>query len=79
MFVQELLTLAALLDLLRSNPKNRKRLHHNFHDDIHHLGCRRHLSVNFKALKEIFYALEDVDESVVARANVHSCLKGVFH
>src|SRR6266436_4860508 len=75
---QELLTHTPLLHLLRGNPKNRKHLHHYLHNDINHLRWRRHSSVQFKTLEEIFHTLEDIDEIVLVCTNIYSCLRDVL-
>jgi hypothetical protein len=64
------LTRSALLDLFRCNRKNTKDLHQNVHGDIHHFGRRWHLGVGFKTSEKFLYALEEVDEGVLAGANI---------
>ena len=77
--VLDLLTRTALLQLLRSDAKNRKHLDHNLYNDIYHFGWRRHPSVDFKTLEKILHALEDVDKSILACTNIHSCLRERRH
>jgi hypothetical protein len=59
-----------LLDLLRRNRKNTKGLHQNVHGDIHHFGRQWHLGVCFETSEKVLYALEEIDEGVLAGANI---------
>ena len=74
-----ILTHTTLLYLLRSHPKNGKHLDHNLYNNIYQFRWRRHPSVDFKALEECLHALEDVDESVLACANIYGCLRWYYN
>src|SRR6266576_6652279 len=76
-FICEILTHSALLDLLCRDPQNGENLDHYLNDNIQHIRSRRLLCVGLKTSEKHFNALEDVDKSVLACTNILNCLGGV--
>jgi hypothetical protein len=59
-----------LCNFLRRDSKNTEYLHHYLDDYLRHFRCRWHLSVDFETSEKAFDALEDVNEGVMACANL---------
>jgi hypothetical protein len=64
-----------LIDLLCGNCENREHLDHYLYDYVLHFSGRLHLDVSFETQKEGFYALEDVNDSTVTRADIANGLR----
>ena len=69
------LTCSALLDLLCCDGKDQKYLNHDLYDHVRHPCGRRHLDIGLEALEEVFNALKDVNEYVLASGSGLSRLK----
>ena len=75
LFVKEMLTCSALLDFFCCNSNEVEDLNHNCRDCVHHSLIRCHFGVYVQTLEKFFYALEDLKESVLVRADGLSCLR----
>ena len=68
------LTRSSLPDLFRRDRKNAENLDHYRCNCIYHFFIRWYRRVDFETSKKGFYAFEDVNKSVLAGANIFSCL-----
>lgn len=68
------LTETALLDILRRKGQNGEYFNHYLHSHIRHCGSRWDLRIDMETLEEIPDTFEEIDEGVVARADLASCL-----
>jgi hypothetical protein len=73
--LQQGLTHSALLDFFCSDGNNIEDFNHYGRDRLHHSLIWRHFSVYVQTPEKCFYALEQLEESVLVRANVLSCLR----
>jgi hypothetical protein len=58
-----------MLDLLFRLRKNRKQLDHYFRDNLGHQRAQRDLCIDFEAFEEAPHTFEEIEESIVARAD----------
>ena len=77
MFVQQILTYSPLFNLRCRDPKDRENLDHYLNDYIHHVRSRRQFCIDLETTEKHLNPLKDVDESVLARSSILSCLRGV--
>jgi hypothetical protein len=75
MLVYALLTRSALVNLFRRNPENRENLDCYLNHHIHHFLSRLYFCIDLETLKEHFNSLQDVQNGVLARTKVISCLR----
>ena len=68
------LTRSSLPDLFRRDCKNAENLNHYRCSCIYHFFIRWYRRVYFETSKKGFYAFKDVNKSVLAGANIFSCL-----
>jgi hypothetical protein len=64
-----------LFDFFCSDSKNIEDFNHYCRDRVHHSLIRCYFSVYVQTPEKCFYALEHLEESVLNRANVLSCLR----
>jgi hypothetical protein len=69
------LTQSTLFDFFCSDGKNVQDLSHYGRDLVYHSFIWRHFSVYVQTPEKCFYALEHLEEIVLIRANVLSCLR----
>ena len=69
------LTCSALLDFVCRNSNNVKDFGHYFCDCIHHFLIQCRSNVDLQPLEKGFQALKDLKKSVLACADILSCLK----
>jgi len=65
----------ALFDLFGHEGEGGEQLHQYLHDYLSHSFRRRDLGVNFEALQEAFYGLEQFDDSVQVGADGRGLLR----
>jgi hypothetical protein len=68
------LTQSSIFHFLGRDRKDVYYLDHNFDDHVRHSCSRSNASVYVKPLKEMFDAVEDIDELVLTRAGIFSRL-----
>ena len=68
-----------MTDLLRHDPKDRQNLNHDLYDDVCQSLSRPDLDIFLKTLEEIFQAAEEVDEGILAGADVLDGLGDVLY
>ena len=64
------LTRSLLLDLFRHQGERGNHFHHDFHDHLGHSCRQRNSGINIEAIDEVFYRFEQLDESIIAGADV---------
>jgi hypothetical protein len=75
--LQQGLTHSAMFDFFCRDGQNIEDLNHDCRDRVYHPLIWRHFSVYDQTPEKCFYALEHLDESVLVRADVLSCLRTV--
>jgi hypothetical protein len=73
--LQQGLTHSAMFDFFCSDGENVEDLNHNCRDRVHHSLIWRHFNVCVQTSEKCFYALEHLEECVLVRTNVLSCLR----
>ena len=71
---QRNLTEPSLLDLLGHESEDRQQLDHDLDNDTSHCGGGWDLNVYFKAMEEMFHALEEIDDGTITRTDILSHL-----
>jgi hypothetical protein len=69
-FHKDALTRSLLFDMFRNHGEDRNQFHHNSHDALSHCCSGRDLGVDIKVMHEVFDRFEQVDEYVVAGADI---------
>ena len=64
-----------MFNLLGCDGKDAKHLNHDLHDRIHQSNGRRDLDISFQSSKDVFYALEEVNECTSTSTNTLSGLR----
>ena len=64
------LTQFSLSNFLGHDPKDREYLHHDLNDDVRQSRRRPDLDILFKALEKAFHAAEQVNQSILASADI---------
>jgi hypothetical protein len=75
--LKKLLARSPLLNLIRCDPENTEHLDHYLNDYIRHFRRRCYRGVDFETSKKTFDALENVNKSVLACANILSRLTDI--
>ena len=60
---------------LRNDPKDRDNLNHDLDHDVYHCRRRSDLYVRLEPLKEVFHTVKQVDESILASADIFNSLR----
>src|SRR5260221_5067205 len=63
-------TSSSLLDLLRCQSESRENLYHDLYDNVRHCFREGDLCINVEPAEEALDGLEQVDENVIACANI---------
>ena len=72
--VGQQLTWSSLFNLIGGNRENTKYFSHDFHCHVCHCRGKWHSSIELKPPKECFYALEKINECILAGIEVLSSL-----
>jgi hypothetical protein len=73
--LQQGLTHSAFFDFFCGDGKNVEDLNHNCCDRVHHSLIGRCFSVCVQTSEKCFYTLEHLEERILVRANILSCLR----
>jgi hypothetical protein len=68
------LTQSSLLDLPRCQSKSSENLHQYLYDNVRYGCCKRDLCIDVESVQEVPDGFEQVDKSIITRANILYCL-----